>query len=68
MELLSASAAGATQLAGWPQWIKQTACRPMVTFAGRAFVIQPEFQEQVPGLYLGDIIRAGLARLEELLR
>ncbi len=25
-------------LADWPQWIKQTAGRPLVTFAGRAFV------------------------------
>ena len=54
-------------LAGWPQWIKQTAGRPLVAFAGRAFVLQPELQEQVPGLYLGDTIQAGLARLEEQL-
>ena len=57
----------AHRLAGWPQWIKQTAGRPLVTFAGRAFVIQPELQKQVPGLYLGDTIQAGLARLEEIL-
>ena len=57
----------ARALAGWPQWIKQTAGRPLVAFAGRAFVLQPELQEQVPGLYLGDTIQVGLARLEESL-
>ncbi len=54
-------------LGGWPQWIKQTGGRPLVAFAGRAFVLQPELQGQVPGLYLGDTIQAGLARLEEIL-
>jgi DNA-binding transcriptional MerR regulator len=54
-------------LAGWPQWIEQTAGRPLVAFAGRAFVVQPELQSQVPGLYLGDTIQVGLARLEESL-
>jgi hypothetical protein len=36
----------------------------MVAFAGRAFVLQPELHSQGPGLYLGDTIQAGLARLE----
>ena len=57
----------ARQLAGWPQWINQVAGRPLVAFAGRAFVVQPELQKQVPGLYLGDTIQAGLAKLEESL-
>jgi DNA-binding transcriptional MerR regulator len=57
----------ARRLAGWPQWITQVAARPLVAFAGRAFVLQPELQNQVPGLYLGDTIQAGLARLEEIL-
>jgi methanogenic corrinoid protein MtbC1 len=51
-------------LAGWPQWIKQNSDRPLVAFAGRAFVLQPELQGQVQGLYLGDSIQEGLARLE----
>jgi hypothetical protein len=41
--------------------------RPLVTFGGRAFVLQPELHSQVPGLYLGDTLQAGLARLEEIL-
>ena len=54
-------------LADWPKWIKQTAGRPLVTFAGRAFVIRPELKELVPGVYLGDSVQAGLTRLEEIL-
>jgi hypothetical protein len=29
--------------------------------------VQPELQKQVPGLYLGDTIQSGLAKLEESL-
>jgi hypothetical protein len=41
--------------------------RPLVAIAGRAFVLQPEMQRQVPGLYLDDTLQAGLTRLEESL-
>ncbi|MGB8213213.1 MAG: B12-binding domain-containing protein [Anaerolineales bacterium] len=58
----------ARQLVDWPQWIRQIANQPLIAFAGRAFVIQPELQSQVQGLYLGDTIQVGLARLEEQLR
>ena len=54
-------------LEDWPQWIKQISSRPLVAFAGRAFVLQPELQKQVQGLYLGDTVQVGLARLEESL-
>jgi DNA-binding transcriptional MerR regulator len=55
-------------LADWPDWIKPVGGRPLVAFAGRAFVLLPELRNQVPGLYLGDTIQAGLAKLEELLQ
>jgi len=55
-------------LADWPKWIRQASGRPLVTFAGRAFVIQPELKDRVPGIYLGDTIQAGLERLKEMLR
>jgi DNA-binding transcriptional MerR regulator len=55
-------------LANWPKWIKQTAGRPLVAFGGRAFVVQPELKDLVPGIYLGDTILEGLTRLEEMLR
>ena len=57
----------ARSLADWPQWIKQTGGRPLVAFAGRAFVLQPELQSQVPGCIWAIPSRRGLARLEELL-
>jgi MerR family transcriptional regulator, light-induced transcriptional regulator len=57
----------ARRLVEWPQWIKQANGTPLVAFAGRPFVLQPELQSQVQGLYLGDTIQAGLARLEETL-
>jgi DNA-binding transcriptional MerR regulator len=57
----------ARTLADWPQWIKPVGGLPLVAFAGRAFVLQPDLRNQVPGLYLGDTIQAGLAKLEELL-
>jgi hypothetical protein len=53
-------------LAEWPKWIRQVAGKPLVTFAGRAFVLLPELIDLVHGEYLGDTIQAGLARLEEL--
>ena len=65
--LVGMLAESAPLLAGWPQWIKQADGRPLVAFAGRAFVLQPELKNQVPGHYLGDTIQEGLARLEELL-
>ena len=55
-------------LADWPKWIKQTEGRPLVTFAGRAFVIHPLLKNLVSGVYLGDSIQAGLTKLEEMLR
>jgi DNA-binding transcriptional MerR regulator len=57
----------ARSLANWPKWIKPSKGRPRVAYGGRAFVIQPELKEQVPGIYLGDSIQEGVARLEELL-
>jgi DNA-binding transcriptional MerR regulator len=58
----------ARRLADWPNWIKQSAGGPLVAFAGRAFVLQPELKNLIPGIYLGDTVKEGLDRLEELLR
>jgi DNA-binding transcriptional MerR regulator len=55
-------------LADWPKWIQPAAGRTLVAFAGRAFVLQPELIEQVPGIYLGDSILEGMARIEALLQ
>jgi DNA-binding transcriptional MerR regulator len=58
----------ARQLAEWPQWIQQTAGRPPVAFGGRAFVVQPELQKTVPGVYLGSSIIDGVNELLRLLQ
>jgi hypothetical protein len=41
---------------------------PSIAFGGRAFVVQPELQGLVQGIYLGDRLKDGLERLEGLLR
>ena len=66
--LVGMLAESARLLADWPQWIQQTAGMPLVTFAGRAFVIQPELKDRVQGIYLGDSIQDGLVKMEELMR
>jgi MerR family transcriptional regulator, light-induced transcriptional regulator len=66
--LLAMRTEQAQALSDWPAWIKQIAGRPLVTYAGRVFVLKPELKDRVPGIYLGDRIQDGLARLEELLR
>jgi MerR family transcriptional regulator, light-induced transcriptional regulator len=55
------------KLADWPKWIAQINGKPLVAFGGRAFVVRPELQKQVQGLYLGDSLQVGVPRLEELL-
>lgn len=54
-------------LAKWPQWIKQVGGSPVIAFGGRAFVLHPEFQGMVPGIYLGETIQDGLTNLFSLL-
>jgi MerR family transcriptional regulator, light-induced transcriptional regulator len=53
----------ARELAGWPQWINQQAGKPIITFGGRAFVIRPELQGLVSGIYLGSTILDGTEKL-----
>ncbi len=57
----------AQALTEWPQWIKQKNGNPIITFGGRAFVIQPELQKMVPGIFLGLTIQDGLRNLLSLL-
>jgi hypothetical protein len=58
----------ARTLADWPNHITPSAGYPLVTFAGRAFVMWPELKARVPGIYLGDNVQEGVERLEGLLR
>jgi hypothetical protein len=58
----------ARALVEWPQWIKQVGGNPVITYGGRAFVIQPELQGMVPGIYLGGTIQEGLANLVSIIQ
>jgi DNA-binding transcriptional MerR regulator len=58
----------ARALAEWPQWIKQVGGNPVIAFGGRAFVVQPELQKKVPGIYLGEAIEDGLINLVSLIK
>jgi DNA-binding transcriptional MerR regulator len=58
----------ARALVDWPQWIKQEGNHPLIAFGGRAFVVQPELQGMVPGIYLGASIQDGLTNLVSLIQ
>ena len=58
----------ARALADWPQWIHQMGGNPVIAFGGRAFVVQPELQGIVPGIYLGASIPDGLANLVSIIQ
>jgi methanogenic corrinoid protein MtbC1 len=58
----------ARNLAEWPQWIRQDKEKPHVTFGGRAFIVHPELQAMVPGIYLGDSLQVGLSKISGLLQ
>jgi DNA-binding transcriptional MerR regulator len=57
----------AHSLSEWPKHITQVTGSPIVGFGGRAFVLHPDLQGLVPGIYLGPTIREGLDRLEGML-
>ena len=60
----------AKALAEWPRWLPEAhrTGRPLVGFGGRIFTTQPEWQEKVPGTFLGATLTEGLANLERMLR
>lgn len=58
----------AKALAEWQQWITQVGGNPVITFGGRAFVVQPELQSNVPGIYLGSSIKDGLTNLVSIIQ
>jgi methanogenic corrinoid protein MtbC1 len=66
--LVAMSEESARTLADWPNWIKQLAGHPIIAFGGRAFVIQPELQALVPGIYLGNSIPDGFTNLVSIIQ
>jgi DNA-binding transcriptional MerR regulator len=57
----------AQMLADWPKWISLQPGSPAITFGGRAFVVKPDLQKEVNGIYLGDTLQAGMEKLAGLL-
>jgi len=66
--LVAMGAETGTALVDWPKHMSQLAGRPIVGFGGRAFLVQPELCARVHGIYLGDRLQEGLARLEDMLK
>jgi MerR family transcriptional regulator, light-induced transcriptional regulator len=52
----------------WPESISQIGGKPIITFGGRAFVVQPELKRKVAGTYLGDTIKDGMTNLVSIIQ
>jgi methanogenic corrinoid protein MtbC1 len=59
----------AAELAEWPDHLPAAAetGRPVVAYGGRVFSAQPEWRDNVPGVFLGESLPEGVATLERLL-
>ena len=59
----------ANALLDWPNYLPHPDGngRPIVGFGGRIFNEEPEWREKVPGVFLGENLRAGVGKLDELL-
>ena len=59
----------AHNLSDWPSWFLKdlSTNKPIVGFGGRIFTLDPTWQTQVPGVYLGDTFQEGLIKIEQLL-
>jgi hypothetical protein len=60
----------AQALSQWPRYLPGVleSKRPIVAFGGRIFTEQPEWRDQVPGIFLGESLQGGVDKLEGLLR
>lgn len=60
----------ASEITDWPQFLPEAATtgKPMVTYGGRIFSKQPEWQMRMAGTYLGNTFEEGLQAIERLLR
>jgi DNA-binding transcriptional MerR regulator len=59
----------ASAIAQWPRYLPDAAenKQPIITYAGRVFVEQPEWRLRVPGMYLGDRFEDGVKTIERLM-
>lgn len=60
----------ARALADWPQHLPDTnqGNKLIVGFGGRAFNQRPDLREAVPGVFLGETLREGAQKLDQILR
>ena len=60
----------ARALMEWPHWLPEAYSnnRPVMSFGGRIFTLQPEWRTKVPGIFLGLSLSEGLKKLDALLR
>lgn len=68
--LSAMSEEGAAAIADWPSHLTDAAerGRPVVCFGGRIFSTQPDWQERIPGRFLGGTLDEAASRVETLLR
>ena len=59
----------ARTLSEWTRWLPDAAQtnRPIVGYGGRIFTEQPELTEQMPGVFLGKTLQAGIDTLDRML-
>jgi MerR family transcriptional regulator, light-induced transcriptional regulator len=59
----------AESLRDWPQYLPEAAetGRPIVVFGGEIFNKEPEWRTTIPGIFLGETLREGVEKLDELL-
>jgi DNA-binding transcriptional MerR regulator len=59
----------ARHLLDWPQYFPppDASGRPIVGFGGPVFNYNPELREQMPGMFLGETLREGVERLDDML-
>lgn len=60
----------AAALQKWPEYLPeaQSNNRPVVSFGGRIFNEDPAWRDRIPGVYLGDSLREGIRKLDDILR
>jgi DNA-binding transcriptional MerR regulator len=60
----------AASLQAWPEFFPEArdSNRPVIGFGGRIFSQEPSWRDRIPGVYLGDTLREGILRLDEILR
>jgi DNA-binding transcriptional MerR regulator len=67
--LVAMTESSAAQLVEWPQYLPEFAQegKPVISFGGRIFALQPEWRLRMTGVYLGDTLQEGLETAERLL-